>query len=177
MGEPPAGLAGGTGAAPCAGCGAMLVPADGPLHRYMVSSPACWRHFGAILAREYSDPAWMVAHRLTVDSYAVQHPGETSPQTAQSVAIHLMSLHAVLERGLDHAAARDLIVQHADHRRYAWLEPPAQRGSVTAADVALDADAASHLAEVERWAASAWSAWRGHHAQIEAWAREVRRGY
>jgi hypothetical protein len=45
------------------------------------------------------------------------------------------------------------------------------------ADVSLEADAAAHLAEVERWAASAWSAWHVHHAQIAAWARDVRRAY
>lgn len=174
-GNPPGGSA--AVAESCLGCGGRFAACDGPTHRYMRSSAACWRHFGRVLAREYSEPAWMAAHRLTVDAYAVQHPGDPSPQTAQSVAIHLMSLHAVLDRGLTHAAARDLIVQSSGQRRYDWLDPPAERGTVTVADVSLDADAAAHLAQVERWAASAWSAWRVHHAQIEAWAREVRRAY
>jgi hypothetical protein len=70
-----------------------LVPdVEGPVHRYLESSPGCWRLYGEVLAREYSDLAFWAAHRLTVDSYAVQHPGRSSPQTIQSVCVHLLSL-------------------------------------------------------------------------------------
>ena len=71
----------------------------------MESSPSCWAAYGEVLAREYNDPAFMAAHRLTVDAYAVQHPGRPSPQSIQSVALHLISLCLVLEQELYHRAA------------------------------------------------------------------------
>src|SRR5678816_4348633 len=57
----------------CIGCGGLVPQMDGPTHRYMDSSPGCWHVYGEVLAREYGDQAFRVAHRLTVDSYAVQH--------------------------------------------------------------------------------------------------------
>jgi hypothetical protein len=84
----------------CPGCGVVLPAVDGPIHRYMESSPACWAKYGEVLAREYSDPQLMEeCHRLTTDAFAVQHPGQPSPQSIQSVAIHLIALHAVLDLG------------------------------------------------------------------------------
>ena len=34
--------------------------------------------YGEVLAREYSDPSYVSLHRLTADTYAVQHPGEVA---------------------------------------------------------------------------------------------------
>ena len=76
----------------CPGCGALFEERAGPTHRYMESSPACWAAYGEVLAREYSDQAFYAVHRMSVDTYAVQHPGQPSPQTIQSVAVHLIRL-------------------------------------------------------------------------------------
>lgn len=64
----------------------------------MLCSPGWWAVFGEVLAREYEDPACMANHRLTVDAYAVQHPGEPTPAAARSVLLHLVSLCAIRER-------------------------------------------------------------------------------
>jgi hypothetical protein len=48
---------------------------------------------------EYGPLDYPDVHRLTVDTYAVQHPGRPTPQTIQSVTVHLISLSCVLERG------------------------------------------------------------------------------
>ena len=74
---------------PCIGCGALVPQQDGPTHRYMESSPGCWAIYCEVLAQEYSDIAFATAHRLTVDAYAVQHPGTPSPQSIQSIGVHL----------------------------------------------------------------------------------------
>jgi hypothetical protein len=37
---------------------------------------------------------------LLGDAYAAQHPGTPSPQAIQSVAVHLLALYAVLEKGV-----------------------------------------------------------------------------
>ncbi len=71
------------------GCGARVPDIAGPVHRYMESLPGCWAAYGEIIAREYGDIAFATAHSLTVDSYAIQHPGQPSPQSVQSVGLHL----------------------------------------------------------------------------------------
>jgi hypothetical protein len=40
-------------------------------------------------------------HPLTVDTYAVQHPGVPERRTSQSLALHLITLCLVIERGAD----------------------------------------------------------------------------
>jgi hypothetical protein len=62
----------------CVGCGAIFEDREGPTHRYTESSPACWAAYGEVVAREYSDSSYAALHGLTVDAYAVQHPGPGS---------------------------------------------------------------------------------------------------
>lgn len=83
----------------CFSCGALVPQTAGPTHRYMESSPGCWSVYGEVLVREYTDALYASLHRLTVDAYAVQHPGRPSPQSIQSVAVHLISLCLILDRG------------------------------------------------------------------------------
>ena len=78
----------------CPGCSADLDPELGPTHDYMTASPACYARFTAVLAHEYSNPALLATHRLSVDTYAVQHPGDGSERRmVQSVGLHLARLH------------------------------------------------------------------------------------
>ena len=52
----------------CPGCGLLAPRSEGPVHRYMLSSPGCWALYGELLAREYGDVRYMAAHRLTIDA-------------------------------------------------------------------------------------------------------------
>lgn len=88
----------------CPGCGARFPAFDGPVHEYMESSAGCWRAFGEVLAREYGNPKLLAIHRLSIDAYAVQHPGGASRQAVQSVGVHLARLCLFLERGLGSAS-------------------------------------------------------------------------
>jgi hypothetical protein len=143
---------------------------DGPTHRYMESSPGCWHLYGQVLAREYSDRAFSALHRLTVDAYAVQHPGHPSPQAIQSVCVHLLSLCLVFERGLAASYATRVMGEATRTKdRFVWLTPPAGRGAVTVADVAVAAEPHAHEERVRSWAGSAWSAWAEHHAIVRSW--------
>jgi hypothetical protein len=74
----------------CPGCGLELPEHDGPTHAYIGASPACWALYGEL--------RYPPSHRLTVDVYAVQHPGGDERRAIQSVALHLMALCLVLER-------------------------------------------------------------------------------
>ena len=136
----------------------------------MESSPACWAAYGEVLAREYSDPAYFAVHRLSVDAYAVQHPGKPSPQTIQSVAVHLIRLCLLLERGLPMERANDAMLAASEREEgFVWLTPPASRGAVTVADVKDASDVEEHLRQVRAWADSAWQAWHSHYATIRSW--------
>lgn len=159
---------------PCFGCGGSFPDIEGPTHRYAESSPGCWAAYGEVLAREYSDQAYARLHRLTVDTYAVQHPGRPGPQTIQSVAGHLISLYLILEQGraMEYGTrAMGLVTQRKGH--YSWLDPPVLMGRVTVADVQRAQCLEEHQAWVQKWAESAWQAWASHHAVVRMWADEL----
>jgi hypothetical protein len=136
----------------------------------MASSPACWAAYGEVLAREYSDPAYFQVHRLSVDAYAVQHPGKPSPQSIQSVAVHLVRLCLLLERGLPMERANAGMLKASEREEsYVWLEPPANLGGVTVTDVLKAQGVEAHMAAVRGWAGSAWRAWMPHHETVRSW--------
>lgn len=140
------------------------------MHPYMVSSPACWAAFGEVLAREYSEPALLSIHRLSVDAYAVQHPGSPCRQSIQSVGVHLIRLCLFLEHGLapDRANEAMLAAGRIKHT-FSWLEPPSALGAVTVHDVLQATETSAHAAMVRRWAQSAWDAWGPHHDRVRQW--------
>lgn len=156
----------------CIGCGAEFGPIDGPVHPYMTSSPACWAAFGRILAAEYSDPRLMAVHRLSVDAYAVQHPGESSRQAVQSVGLHLARLYLQLERNILPGSANDAMLNLGKRKSGLPLLARPPSFSITVADVAPVAGTTEHEAVVRDWARSAWDAWTHVHDFIRNWATE-----
>lgn len=155
----------------CPSCRGRFASAEGPLHPYMHSSPGCWAAFGQVLAREYSNPALSQVHRLSVDAYAVQHPGDHSRQAIQSVGLHLVRLCLLIERGLPPARANDAMLRAARHKeQFTWLERPENFGSITVADVVTATAPESHAAAVRAWANEAWRAWAPHHLTARCWA-------
>ncbi|MBV8688173.1 MAG: hypothetical protein JOZ90_03245 [Alphaproteobacteria bacterium] len=159
----------------CPGCGLKLPPTEGATHAYVLSSPGCWALYSEVLAREYSDPAYMAVHRLTVDAYAVQHPGVPERRSIQSVNVHLVGLHLVLDRGADGAFARHVIGAMTQKLtdRLTWLDPPADHAALTVRDVIEARDAADHGKRVRDWAAAVWASWRPHHSRVSALADEA----
>lgn len=154
----------------CFSCGGEYPDIDGPVHRYMKSSPGCWSVYGEVLAREYSNRAYFDVHRLTVDAYAVQHPGSTDRQSIQSVGVHLIRLCLFLEHGLTPENANDAMLEAGKIKHsFTWLEPPESLGSITAADVAKANTLDEHKAVVKAWAQNVWEAWAIHHDTIRAW--------
>ena len=159
----------------CPGCGAEFADVDGPTHRYMESTPGCWATYGEVLAREYSDPTLLEVHRLSVDAYAVQHPGKPSAQSVQSVGLHLVRLFLLLEGGLPAEEANAAMLELGRHKQwFSWLEPPPSRGALTVASVVAKTDPDEHKAAVQAWAHSALSAWSVHRPTVEAWAALAR---
>ena len=160
----------------CQGCSAQVpdMPETRVRAAYVGSAPGCWQLYTDLLAREYSDIRYAPAHQLTVDTYMVQHPGEPARRSAQSVAIHLVGLCLMLERGRTPAelpGLRKRVVER--HDTFPWLTPPQSVGELTVLDILAAGSAEEHRHVVDRWAASAWEAWSAHHEQVRAWADEV----
>ena len=155
---------------PCFSCGGVVPYSDGPTHRYMDSSPGCWQVFGEVLSREYEEPAFGELHRLTVDNYALQHPGVPGPQSIQSVGVHLISLCLVLERGADlDFATKAIRVAAKNKNEFTWLNPPSILGEFTVADVVGATSATEHLKRIQKWSESVWEAWSEYHAVVRKW--------
>jgi len=140
----------------------------------MESSPGCWAAFGEVLEREYSDPGYFEIHRLTVDAYAAQHPGQPSPQTIKSVGYHLVRICLLLEKGLTPDRANDAILLITKTKdQFAWLTPPASFGPITVADVREAGNVEQHKKMVRAWAASVWDAWSQYHPVIHGWLPKI----
>jgi hypothetical protein len=135
----------------------------------MTAAPGCWRAYTELLAGGLPPS---VAAGLTVDAYAVTHPGTPGPQSTPSVWIHLLTLCFVLERRwpVDQAVRLRRLAADA-FAAWPWLTPPDSMGDVTAIDLdaalrARDGGAAVEL--TRRWVDGAWAAWSAHHPAVRA---------
>lgn len=149
----------------CVGCAAEFDAIDGPIHRYMTSSPACWACYGELLGAMAIRPELQRARLYCVDAYAVQHPGTPNPQAIQSVAGHLLNMYGYLVRGLPVTPPR--LTGHK--RAFHWLNPPANPPARTVRDVPVSGSEDTITAASRAWAEATWAAWVEHHAQIAQW--------
>lgn len=158
----------------CISCAAQVRKSNGPTHRYIGASPGCWAIFGEVLAKEYGDYRYPQVHRLTIDVYAAQHPGKPSKQSIQSVTVHLIGLHIMLDQNFDAQWTTKAIKKASQFsENYVWLEPPASSGELTILDVQGAANLKEHTDRVHIWAHSVWRAWESHHEQIRLWAKRI----
>jgi hypothetical protein len=147
----------------CAGCGVEL-PANHWLSRPGSGrSTECWELYGEVVANEQTDMTLVRDyHQLTVDAYAAQHPGGGR----MALVYGLVGLHMTLDRGI---AGVDVRTMHprmtGTVAHWPDLSPPARRGALTVADIALAAGVDEHADLVTRWAREVWRAWgTTHHA-------------
>lgn len=127
------------------------------MHRYIGASPSCWALQSALLIGETSEAdlsrhvrrspelspqaakaVSSIGTSVMIDAYAAQHPGTPSPQAIQSVAVHVLTLHGVIERGV--ASENAMWVRRRPLRWkgiFHWLEPPDLHRTLTVTDVAL----------------------------------------
>ena len=116
----------------------------------------------------------MIVHRTTVDAYAAQHPGVQESRTVQSVNVHLIGLHLVLERGAQSDFARRAIAALTREKdSLAWLDPPSSLGEITVANVTLAETAEEHGRLVREWGRSVWQAWTPHHLSVRRLAEQA----
>ena len=156
--------------------GLVLPEREGPRHPYLGCSPACWALYGELLAREYGDPTYFQLHQLSIDTYAVQHPGVPERRSIQSVALHLITLCLVLERGAEPSDGPKLHRRLVKRQAFNWLEPPRPIGQMTVADVHRAPSAEEHERILYAWARDVWGAWGPHHATIHRWIKDCLNG-
>lgn len=157
----------------CPGCGGAFPHLDGPVHRYMTNSAACWEGFGALLAADYSSADRMRFHQVVVDAYAAQHPGDGGlPQQVQSVGLHLMTLCLFLEHGTDPALGTELhrrMVRRPYFRRLARSGP----GGLTWAHVPRTGTPQDAREAAFEWARTVWDTYEAEHPTIRTWLLEA----
>jgi hypothetical protein len=137
----------------CEDCGAFV--AEGKV--------GCLKIFEEILAREFSDYRYGKIHRLTVDTYSLQHPHRYM-RSGKSFAAHLTGMCAALE--YEDTLAINQAVQK-------WLSTnpridkpakiPELRGNLTIAYIHDASDAEEHTKRVREWARDVWGSWSEHY--------------
>jgi len=159
----------------CFGCGALVDDIEGRPHEYIGASQGCWDLYSEVLAKEYAEYEYFEdTNRLTVDTYAIQHPGERSRRSIQSVNGHLISLYCVLIKGFSGKTATKLLGEIlASDPGFTWLEPPVPNGRITVVDVLNSTDKEEHRSMVREWAQDVFDCWYLMHKDtIERLVRE-----
>jgi hypothetical protein len=109
-----------------------------------------------------------------VDTYAVQHPGVKERRSTQSVAVHLVSICAVLERDFPPEHAIDLLQRAvAFPQLWHWLHPRTPIGSITVADVLAAPHPADRALIARGWVEDVWDAYEPHHPTVRGWLDHV----
>jgi hypothetical protein len=157
----------------CPGCGLELPELDAPTPADVGASPACWALYGRLLVYEYSQAPSARLHRLTVDTYAVQHPSAQEHCSFWSLGLHLIGLCLLLERGASARQTTKLLAQVFEHPpSFRRLEPPVPNGTITVSDVISARNPDEHARLVEQWARSVWNAWAPDHAAVQGWTAQ-----
>jgi hypothetical protein len=151
----------------CENCG-FAGAGDGPVHPYMRSSPACWAAFGALQADETRRFGYPAVHGLIVDAYAASHGGPGDERRdRQSVAIHLIALHAVLELG--HTSdQRITLLRRLTTPKRDWPHLPRPPGvpALNHRHLAGAPDAAAYANAAREWAQAVWQFWSPAHDEV-----------
>lgn len=163
----------------CPDCGIELPAIDGPTHRYLGGSASCWDRFSRLLNGGDPPLAPAPTNGLLIDAYAAQHHGVPSPQAINSVAVHLLALYGVLEKGVPVGRAvwlrqRFLVTgKKGKHERFHWLTPPAGNKSQTILDMISAPTPQERTEHVARYVNTIWQVWApDHRSTLEAWYAE-----
>ncbi len=142
----------------CSGCG--LVAPGG--------ETGCRRLYERVLMHEASDRTLVRVHRLTVDTYCLQHP-QRYCRSGKSLAAHLCGLCWVFEYDSDPAI--DSAIRRWLDRGQLIERPdiPSFRGTLTVAHVDGSANVAARILAVRQWARSTWRAWESLHPLARQW--------
>ena len=152
----------------CPWCGAPVPDVSGPVHKYVPSAPGCWQTFGQVQADESLRFGYPPAHRLVVDAYMAQHPGDGGDRRdRQSVFVHLAGLCAVLELHIEPHRVTDLLSRVLRARPdFPVLSRQHGPGELTVLHLLGANDLDDYHQRAGAWASVVWATWEPHHALI-----------
>ena len=132
------------------------------------------------MAKEYSPNFYnQNIHRITVDTFAAQHPGKSERRAVQSVNGHLISLYCIFEKKLSGKQATEILKRAVEDKnvanKFLWLDPPDFEKTKHVTDVLIAKSLEEHERLVQAWGDSTWQAWKRKHIQaIESFIVELR---
>lgn len=141
----------------------------------LASEAECKAHFDETLVKEFSDYRYGRIHRLTVDTYSLQH-ADPYMISAKSFAAHLTGMCCAME----HEGDRDLLRTlqgWLGGKRHDLEKPPLLEdvGELTIAHILDARDAAEHERLVREWASDVWNAYAVYHGLARDWIETARR--
>jgi hypothetical protein len=150
----------------CPGCGLRLPGLHEEAPKAQVNASAeCQRlcHELSLYTLSHGDAFFI--HQVAVDAYAAQHAGPASKTITTAFA--LIGLCLLLERGYTGKAVQRAHMRFANRsKRWPSFDPPAQRGSVTVADVLRVVPGSERDQAIMEWASSVWTAWEREHPAV-----------
>jgi hypothetical protein len=151
----------------CPGCGLTMPGGNTTAYDgYFNASNECWSLFTEVIEREFSNAVLFgQVHHLTVEAYAVQHPGGAHPD--KSIDIHLAGLYLMIERNVAPSAVAPYMQKLAERVRD-WPHfdaPDSNAWTQTIFDVAMADD---HVAAVREWSAGVWEVWSAQRDLVAA---------
>lgn len=110
------------------------------------------------------------AHRLVVDAYMAQHPGDGHDRRdRQSVFFHLASICALTERSLPLGFASRLLSRLTEGRpELPLLTRSSSPGELNVLHMVGAADLDDYTSRAQEWAAAVWDSWREQYDLIRA---------
>jgi hypothetical protein len=154
------------GLEPCPHCGADGVGGE----------EGCNAVFQEVVGREFSQPELFQVHRLTVDSYSLQHPDQYM-KSAKSAIAHLTGMCWAMESEDDPSVSLALSRFLDGNPEFTRPEPmpaPLKRGPISIRYIHSAPDSREHVRRVKEWARETWGAWTDHHEQARKWVAEAK---
>jgi hypothetical protein len=158
----------------CMWCHGEFDDVKGVVHEYIESTPGCWAAYSKLLSLEYENyPVLGNIHRLTVDTYAAQHPGKPSKRSIQSVWGHLVAMYFFLDKGMDGERTRSRLGRFVQSNPdLVWLSPPDFSRCITVAYPLSAQGTDDHVKKVMEWGRSVYQSWMRIHGQSLKQSRE-----
>ena len=139
-------------------------------------SVGCQTIVDELWAREFSDVSYFRVHRMTVDTYCLQHPDHYCV-SAKSFAAHLTGLCWPIEQGGNRAVGGESLRRWLNGTlRIEKPEAPSFRGRLTVADVRGVLYPEAYARAVEGWARSTWEAYSTLHSLARHWIQQALSG-